>query len=324
MGTGRVSSMNYILRDQKIESICPYIGIYSDVQTAMENPSPQNFCHNMKPVSSPSLTHQSAFCLNVTFRQCQYFTENAVKPGQAAPVKSPRNKRKWMPLALVAFACIAILGVLFVAGGQLRALFFPPRADNGPTPVVETAIATQVPATEPALQEIVIEPEMTEPALMTEPAVMAESTLVIDNQVQPAASPTPIPTNTGESAQSPQTTVTPERAFLLHRVARGEDLIAIANKYNTSVEAIRAVNHNMAPELWVDTMIVIPENQADVTGVAPMIPIEITGVEKTVQELAEEYAVSADLLAAVNARTTSYQFQIGDWVIIPQAVLSPT
>lgn len=316
--------MNDILRDQKIESICPYFGLYSDVQTAMENPSAQNYCHNMKPVSSPSLTHQSAFCLNVTFKQCQYFTEINVKPGQAAPVKNPRRKRKWMPLALAALVCLAILGVVFIAGGQLRALIFPPRVDNGPTPVVEIAAATQIPATEPALQEIVTEPELTEPAIMPEPAVIAESTLVIENQVQPAASPTPIPTNSGEPVQIPLSTVAPERVFLLHRVARGEDLIAIANKYNTSVEAIRAVNYNMAPELWVDTMIVIPENQADVTGVTPMIPLEITGAEKTVQELAEAYAVSADLVAAINARTTSYRFQIGDWVIMPQVIPLPT
>ncbi len=316
--------MNDILRDQKIESICPYIGLSSDVQTAMENPSPQNYCHNMKPVSSPSLTHQSAFCLNVTFKQCQYFTENAKNPGRNYPAKKPRSKRKWLPLALAALVCIAILGVLFVAGGQLRALFFPPRADNGPTPVVETAAATQIPATEPALREIVIEPEVTESAIMTEPAVMAESTLVIENQAQPAAIPTPIPILTGEPAQPPLGTVAPERVFLLHRVARGEDLIAIADKYNTSVEAIRAVNYNMASELWVDTMIVIPENQSDVTGVTSMIPVEISGVEKTVQEIAEEYAVSADLLASVNARTTSYRFQIGDWVIVPQVTPLPT
>ena len=316
--------MNDILRDQKIESICPYIGLYSDVQTAMENPSEQNYCHNLKPVSSPSLTHQSAFCLNVTFKQCQYFTEINVKPGQAAPVKPPPRKRKWMPLALAVLVSLAILGVVFISGGQLRPLIFPPRADNGPTPAVETAAATQIPATEPALQEIVLEPELTEPALMPEPAVIAESTLVIENQVQPAASPTPIPTNTGEPVQIPLSTVAPERVFLLHRVARGEDLIAIANKYNTNVEAIRAVNYNMAPELWVDTMIVIPENQSDVTGVTPMIPLEITGAEKTVQELAEAYAVSADLVAAINARTTTYRFQIGEWVIMPQVIPLPT
>ncbi len=310
--------MTDIFRDPKTETICPYIGLPSDTRTAMENPSPQNYCHNLKPPSSPSLTHQSGFCLNVTFKQCQYYSEDAGEPGHVVPVKKSRKKRKWVPLTIAALLGIALLGGLLFAGGQIFPRLFPPPAEKATTPVVEAAAAVPVSTSEPTLMEIVIEPEV------TEPAITAVSTLVIENQVEVATEVAPADVFTEETPQPPLIPVQPGRVFLLHRVAGGEDLIAIAEKYNTSVEAIRAVNYNMAPELWVDSMIVVPENQIDVSGVTPMIPLEITGSEKTVQDLAEDHAVSPELLGEINSRSTTYHFQIGDWVIMPQAVPSPT
>jgi hypothetical protein len=310
--------MNDILRDKKNGIICPYIGLPSDVQTAMQNPSLQNFCHNLKPVSSPSLSHQNAFCLNVTYKQCQYFSEITGKPGAFITAKQIRVKRKWVPLAIVAILSIAILCVLLVISGQFSSLFFPPTTNKGTTPVAVATTATFETVTEPALHTVATD---TIPADHVE---MAESTLVIENQVQPTTGLTPIPVNTEGPLLLQQTPWAAERVFLLHRVTRGEDIIAIAGKFNTSIDAIRAVNYNMAPELWVDTMIIIPENQADVTGVAPMFPLEITGSGKTIQDLAEEHSISPDLLAAVNALPTSYRFQTGEWVIMPLAIPSPT
>jgi len=80
----------------------------------------------------------------------------------------------------------------------------------------------------------------------------------------------------------------------------------------------------MTLELWVDTVIIIPPNQADMTGITPMAPLEITGTKKTIQELAAEYGISPELLGALNARSTVYSFQIGEWVIIPHVAPSPT
>lgn len=310
--------MNDILRDQKTEIICPYIGLFSDAQTAMENPSPQNFCHNLKPVSSPSLAHQSAFCLKDTFTQCQYFSEKAENPGYVESAKINQKNRKWMLLVLVALLGFALLGVIFFARGELSAWLIPPAPQKGSTPVLDLTASTQVPSVEPVQTKTVVDLKP------TAPVELAESTLTMENQTQPTSGLTPILIKAEETLQSTQTPVAKGRVFLLHRVSRGEDLLAIAEKYNTSVDAIRTVNYNIAPELWVDTMIVIPVDQTDVTGVTPMIPLEITGSEKSIQELAVEHTISPDLLGEVNSRSITYRFQIGEWVIMPQVIPSPT
>jgi hypothetical protein len=165
---------------------------------------------------------------------------------------------------------------------------------------------------------------MEEIPVPTDQVRAAESTLIIEPQIQPTTGLTPIPIYTEEPPHLLLTPFGGERVFLLHRVTAGEDLIAIADKYQTSVEAIRAANYNMTLELWVDTVIIIPPNQADMTGITPMTPLEITGTEKTIQELAAEYGISPELLGALNARSTEYSFQIGEWVIIPHVAPSPT
>jgi len=310
--------MNNNLLNQKNENICPYIGLSSDVQTAMENPSPQNYCHKVKPSSPPSLTHQREFCLNLIYTNCRVFSTEIRKPRLSELAEESPKSHKRIPGRLWLLMGIVLLGAMIVAGVVIYPWFFPPPPEKVITPTAGTVPAVIIPVDETPTQEMV------EILVPTDQVWVAESTLIIEPQVQPTTGLTPIPAFT---EAPPHLLLTPfgvERVFLLHRVTAGEDLIAIADKYQTSVEAIRAANYNMTLELWVDTVIIIPPNQADMTDITPMTPLEITGNEKSVQELAAEYGISPELLGAVNARSTEYRFQIGEWVIIPRVAPSPT
>jgi hypothetical protein len=303
----------------KNENICPFIGLSTDALTAMENPSPQNNCHKSKPLSPPSLAYQREFCLNVTYTRCKLFSTDVRKPIPSDLAEESTKKRKRIPGILWILSGIILLGVILVSSGLFSAWFLSPLADKGITPTAGIVSAIKITAGEPSPQGKKEEPEP-EPA---DQGWMAESTLVIESQVQPTTGLTPITVYTEDPPHLLLTPFGTEHVFLLHRVTGGEDLNAIANKYQTSTEAIRAINYNMTLELWVDTVIIIPVNQTDVTGITPMITLEITGNAKTVQELATENGISPELLGAVNARSTEYIFQIGEWVIIPNEPPSP-
>jgi hypothetical protein len=302
----------------KNEDICPYLGLSFDIQTAMENPSLQNYCHNVKPISPPSLTHQREYCLNVTYSQCKIFSTDIKKPMPpdlgARPVKSTKR----IPAVLLIFLFLVFLGVFLIASGLLPNWFFPVPSGAASNPTAEAVSAIQMPTGEPTAQFLI---EATE--FPIQPGI-EESTTIVETEMQPTTSSTPIPVFTEESPHFLLTPFGNERVFLLHRVAGGEDLTSIASFYQTSVEAIRAVNYNMPLELWVDTVIIIPVNQTDVAGVTPMTTLEITESGKTIQNIADENGINPEILGAVNARPTSYSFQIGEWVIIPQPTPVPT
>ncbi len=311
--------MNDITLNLKNENICPFIGLLSDAQTAMDNPSPQNYCHITKPISSPSLTHQRDYCLNAAYTRCKIFTENANKPISTGPDAPARKKVKWLPIIIVLILTISLIaGALLVASGKLTVWFLSSPAENPTNPSDDVANSIQM-ATEAPPRQITHEIQEN-----SDQTGIAGSTPIVDSQIQPTIGLTPIPIDTEEPQPLLQTSPEKQQVFLLHQVTGGEDLLSIADKYQTSVEAIRAVNYNMAQELWVDTMIIIPLNQTDVTGVPPMIPIENTVSEKTIQDIAVEHGISPELLGSLNKLSPLYQLQIGDWLIMPHPIPSPT
>jgi hypothetical protein len=302
----------------KNEDICPYLGLSFDVQTAMENPSLQNYCHNVKPLSPPSLTHQREYCLNVTYSQCKLFSTGFKKPIPADLAARPGKSTKRIPVVLLIFLLLVFLGVFLIASGLLPNWFFPASSGKAINPTVEAVSAIQMPTEEPTVQILMEASEVP-----TQPGV-EEPTPIVETEIQPTTGPTSISSFTEESPHLLLTPFGNERVFLLHRVTGGEDLTTIASKYQTSIEAIRAVNYRMPLELWVDTVIIIPVNQTDVAGVTPMTALEITESGKTIQNMADENGISPEFLGAVNARLTSYSFQTGEWVIIPQPTPFPT
>lgn len=100
--------------------------------------------------------------------------------------------------------------------------------------------------------------------------------------------------------------------WLEHRVTRGQTLGGIANRYGTSVTAIRAANNNVSPRrLQIGQMLVIPRSRAARTASAsgtvasrpaqPEGPLTVT-VRRgdTLWALARQYGTSTQTLIAMN------------------------
>ncbi len=282
------------------DKICPHLGLPSDPQTAMDYPSSQNYCHHAKPPVAPGAPHQRRFCLEASYVQCKLYAAKSAKPMPAAFLTEPIITRKqpsvlrWVLLALILLVVIAV--------------------------AVWLALIWALPAA-PARTPTVLQSDLTAPA--TAAAAQASATLTQTPRPSPTVEPSSTPTPTPQPPHLLETPLGTERQFLLHRVLNGESLISMAGIYYTSVDAIRAVNYSLPGMLWANSVLIIPFNQMDVTGVAPMTAYAISADGITVQALALEQGVSLDALCALNDLPSNYLFHSGEWVILPHTPPTP-
>lgn len=292
--------MNNPQNEKNSEAICPHLGLPSDPLTAMSYPSSQNFCRHVTPSAAPGSEHQRKFCLAASFAQCKLFAAKTTKQMPAAflaeqiIIRKETHGLRWLIVVFVILAVIAVALVLTVT----RAL---------PAALVRTPTAPQ--------------PTLTTPAA----AVAAETIFTITHTPQLSATVNLSPTLT-PTPQPPHLLETPfgtQRQFLVHRVLEGESLNLLANTFHTSVEAIRAVNYNLPGTLWGNTVLVIPLNQTDVTGVTPMTVYAINSEGISIQALALEQGVTLEALCELNDLPDNYLFHTGEWVILPHTQPTP-
>ena len=110
--------------------------------------------------------------------------------------------------------------------------------------------------------------------------------------------------------------------FSLHQVARGETLDKLTAQYQTTVDAIRAVNYSLPPSIWEDSIIVIPIGVSDATGVPSFEPYWADGTIFSLEELALELSADAQALLKYNAFSDSCTIFKG-WLIVPRAAKTP-
>lgn len=150
-----------------------------------------------------------------------------------------------------------------------------------------------------------------------------ESTITPIYTATTAPTETELPTATPQAPHALETPFGSTDVYLIHRVLGGESLEWIAKNHNTSVEAIRVANFNMAANLWEDSRIIIPVGRTDIVGITPMTVMKITGEAISLEALAEQEQANLMLLCQVNDRPHSYVFGPGEWVLIPHTV-TPT
>jgi len=140
------------------------------------------------------------------------------------------------------------------------------------------------------------------------------------------ASPTRTPTRTMTS--SPTTKLSAHRLdvpigsdykFLIHKVFAGENLTQLADKYNTSVDAILKVNFTLNTPLWVDALVIIPVGNTYVDSFPVFDAYQVTRPDESIEALAQELGVSASDVKYFNDLKTGESLQIGDWLLMPHA-----
>jgi len=274
---------------------CPFLGFEDDPSTALAYPAKYNFCFKAKPTAPVSMAQQRNLCLTENFHECPVYQKEALGPLPKA-IRGERTSRirpaKWIPVValigviLIALAAVILTGVLPIRG------FSPPY-------VVITLTSTPPGA----------------------PTIMAPTRMV---SLTPEPTSTSIPTQTATmlslSRQTPRALETPfgtSPPLVIHKVVEGEGFILLAENFNTTAEAIKAINFDLPESLWVNTILVIPINTDNVTGLPRFNVGEVRAEGMTIESYAERLQLDVELLKLYNDLPAGYALKLGEWLIIP-------
>ncbi len=91
----------------------------------------------------------------------------------------------------------------------------------------------------------------------------------------------------------------------------------LAENFNTTAEAIKAINFKLPVSLWEDTILVIPINTDDVTGLPPFSVAEIRAEGMTIEIYADRMQLDVELLKKFNDLPEGYALKMGELLIVP-------
>jgi len=284
---------------------CPYLGLKDDRVSYTAFPSRWNVCYHAQPPETPNFSHQRHFCLQTAHKRCHIFrAEETRKLPKAIRYQSKGLSKRTKRIILI--GSISCLVILVFAGILLRDQWFNAlvgmisfEGQVTETPfMAATAVPTQeYAATEDRDQGTQPSPTVIEPT--DTPATIAPSPTIHDPIL---ALDTPI----GEEYQ-----------FVIHRVAEGESLQIFADQYNTSIEAINAVNHNLIAPLWINWLIIIPVNNTDVMELPTFEAYQVEE-EISVRTLAEELSINLENVLFYNAIDSDHILHEGEWLLVPR------
>lgn len=108
--------------------------------------------------------------------------------------------------------------------------------------------------------------------------------------------------------------------FIIHKAKDGERLEAFAEKYNTTVEAILAINYHLTNPVWEDMLFVVPIGFSQVAGLPVFVVYEIKPEERgiSMDTLAKKLRVDVFDLKYYNGMTDPGQRPlVGDLILVP-------
>jgi hypothetical protein len=105
--------------------------------------------------------------------------------------------------------------------------------------------------------------------------------------------------------------------FVIHRITSGENLDKFAVNYETSGEAILAVNFSMPVPIWAEWVIVIPVGSTDMRGIPPFEPYHATGETMSLDKLALQLNTDASSLRKYNAFDDTCTTFV-NWLLVPR------
>jgi hypothetical protein len=113
------------------------------------------------------------------------------------------------------------------------------------------------------------------------------------------------------------------RVLILHKVRRGESIEVLATNYETSLQAMQAVNYFLPSPLWAELVIVIPVGSLEGDDTRILEPYQVLEPGMSIAALAEQLSVSPEELTGVNALDVDCPV-ISGWVLVPrQAYRNP-
>jgi hypothetical protein len=298
---------------------CPSIGLMDDADTSLGYPSNWNYCHRSKPIAPPRFRHQEEFCLSGKYSQCPVFLSQQVAP-LPEDLRIPRstsdltrnNIRRNLVIALMVFIAVMALGWGIASQG----MFAAPGIGKATQTSFATALST-VTATSLPLPTMNVSPPPTLTYTMT---VHVLSSFITDTPTYtPTLYRTTTPSSTPSKLDVPFGT---DYKFVIHKASGGERFEQFATQYNTSVEAIQAINYNnITNPLFSDVFLVIPVGFTDVAKLPRFVVYFVKENERgiSVEMLAKRLRVNPLDLKYYNGWTNAGDRPlVGDYLLVPR------
>jgi hypothetical protein len=319
---------------------CPFLGLSDDTTSHMAFTSSENFCHQCKPIVPIKFEHQNDYCLDTNFVTCPVYVNGAGKrmpadliyDGEDDHPSAPADRRLiWSSIILVIFF-IAVALFYFMDSIDRKGTINPAGINAVPSlttilssPSIsptETLNATLLPTASPDL--ITTLPVFTatlSPFPTLTPTVPTSTSAQVIRSTATATISTP-PTSTPSSTQaSPYSLDTPigkGQLYLIHKVANGESLTTITENFQTSLEAILAVNSTLVVPIRIDAIVVIPLMNKNPQGLPNLEPYQVTQNQITPEALAAQLKTDLALLLSVNDLKDGEKLNKGNWILIPR------
>jgi hypothetical protein len=110
--------------------------------------------------------------------------------------------------------------------------------------------------------------------------------------------------------------------LVIHQVQLGESLTLLSRQFGTTTSAIQQVNFNIQFPILVGTLIIIPVNQTDVSGM-PSFEAYMVESDIPAEELAKQLMVDPAVFEYYNELKDGQMLIADEWVLVPY-ISTPT
>jgi LysM repeat protein len=287
----------------RINRTCPSLSLMDDKDTSLGFPSKWNTCQQSVPIATPRFEHQKEFCLGGKYSECPLFLSQQAMPlphelriPRSSSDITAKNFRRNFVIALIFFVVVLAVGwkVTSVRGEV--------------SPVVAQATWTASSFTKPTSMAI------SPPTISV--AVIPTLTLASGGTATSVAIPISSPSN--HQLEQPIGT---DIKFVIHKIVQGETLNQLAEKFDTSVEAILAVNYTKKNPGWSGTLLVIPIEFTDFARLPGFVVYQVAEKDRgtTVEKMAEYLQVDPLELKYYNGWTTDGDRPlVGEYLLVPR------
>lgn len=279
------------------EAACPEFGLHQDRQSYRNYASSQNCCFHCARPASVSFAHQEQYCLTSRFEKCPVFqsAHDSEFPGelQGEVTQVVRKGIGWPKYLLIGLGLCFAFFMLFSIMNHKEQLSNP-QNNTIVEPTATKKIVSQ--STDPALE-------------------------VVDSTSTVTPLTTDLPSSSGETPFTPTifpsaTVNTVATGLIIHQVQDGESLEFLSEKFNTTPEAIKAINYGLPSPIWSGWTLVIPEGKNEVNDF-PVFEVFYVAESMSADKLIQQKECDPVIFREYNALQSDL-ISAGQWVLIPR------
>jgi hypothetical protein len=298
---------------------CPNLGMRRDPETQYAFSTRWHVCFGVDPPEAIKGAYQVKYCLGPDHVRCIVNTSEELKslPQEIVvePITSRRGKWRYV-IGACAVILLLIVWDLISSNGFIFSGRITPISFDEISSIVEVKTEVKIDPSRTNIVTIGDSPDVT-PAPLTETPIQFTSTPTIHPTwtQQPTTTTTPPPTP-GPGLGTP---FGEDDVYVVYRVQEGQSLLALAEFYDTSPEAIQAANVlREGRTVWPGDIIVIPVGQSDPGQVIQFVS-RFVEKKTSIIDLAEDTGASIDVLRRYNLLGAEQWIPAGRWLIIPAA-----